>query len=268
MAASAFAVESANIVGYQEVYSGTFQLVTPNFEKIDKSALTLADFTVAGTWDPGSDKIICYTGANKDYEATFLDAGILADIGEAFPELAGLSAGWYDYDDFASLGATEGTQVLKCYNTREVAFGNSGFAIQCSAPILFKGEVKQAAQQIQSDTFKLVGNCTPVNYTLVDFLVAGTWDPGSDKIICYTGANKDYEATFLDAGILADIGEAFPELAGLSAGWYDYDDFASLGATEGTQVLKCYNTRPVNAGSGFAIQCSAAISVPNPVPAN
>ena len=131
--ASAEGVTSANTVGFLDKQSSTFQLVTPTFANVDGSTLTLGQLVPAEGWDPTSDKILCYTGSLKDYEATYLDQAIVDDIGENFDNLTGLSAGWYDYADFCDLGATE-PAVLKCYNTRPVPAG-SGFAIQCATAI-------------------------------------------------------------------------------------------------------------------------------------
>jgi hypothetical protein len=131
-------VESDNIVGFQDAQFSTFQLVTPSFTQVGGgTAFTLADLVPDTAWDPASDKITFYTGAAFDYEATYLEQAIVDDIGDNFDNLKGLSAGWYDYADFADLGNTD-PAVLKCYNTRPIPAG-TGFAVKCGVAINVPG---------------------------------------------------------------------------------------------------------------------------------
>ena len=79
--AMADGVESANVVGYQNLQSASFQLVTPNFVKMDGTSWKLSDLVPAGEgWDFNSDKILCYNGSSKAFDATYLTASDLEDI--------------------------------------------------------------------------------------------------------------------------------------------------------------------------------------------
>ena len=242
--------------------SASFKLITPIFEKIDGTAWTLADLKPVDitSWDYNSDMIHCYSGPNKAFIATYLTATqaqeIIDDSG-----LEGVTAvdGWYDFVDVGEWGETG---ELKCYNSTQIPFGGSGFAVESSVGVRFFGQVKEADQNVVSASFKLVGNCSAVDLTLADVkpVDIANWDYNSDMIHCYSGPNKAFIATYLTAAqaqeIIDDSG-----LEGVTAveGWYDFVDVGEWGETG---ELKCYNSTPLPAGAGFAVESGVGVVIP------
>ena len=127
-------VQSANVVGYQNLQSASFQLVTPNFVKMDGTSWKLSDLAPAGEgWDYGSDKILFYNGASKAFEATYLTQSDINEIAGDNEWMEGQTwaAGWYNFGDVGDWGEN-GT--MRCYNSTAIPAG-FGFAVQSSVGV-------------------------------------------------------------------------------------------------------------------------------------
>ena len=140
-AALADGVNSANTVGYMDMASASFKLITPVFEKIDGTAWTLADLKPVdiASWDFNGDVIHCYSGPNKAFMATYLTTAqaqqIADDSGNPVKadgvEIAAVD-GWYDFTDVQEWGETGS---LKCYNSTPVTAG-TGFAVESGVGVI------------------------------------------------------------------------------------------------------------------------------------
>ena len=268
-------VTSGNTVGYMDMASASFKLITPVFEKIDGTAWTLADIKPIdiASWDYNDDCIYCYSGPNRLFIATYLTAAqaqeIVSDSGTSVTiggvETAAVD-GWYDFVDVGEWGETG---ELKCYNTTQIPFGGSGFAVKSGVGVRFVGQVKVADQSLVSASFKFVGNCSAADLTLADVKPANiaSWDYNDDCIYCYSGPNRLFIATYLTAAqaqeIVSDSGTSVTmggvETAAVD-GWYDFVDVGEWGETG---ELKCYNTTSLPAGSGFAVKSGVGVIIPS-----
>ena len=268
-------VTSGNTVGYMDMASASFKLITPVFEKIDGTAWTLADLKPVdiASWDFNSDEVHCYNGPSRVFVATYLTAaqaqGIVDDSGTSVTldgNVITAVDGWYDADDVGEWGETG---ELKCYNTTQIPFGGSGFAIKSSVGVRFVGQVKEADQNLVSSSFRLVGNCSAANLTLADIkpIDIASWDFNSDELHCFNGPSRAFVATYLTAAqaqeIVNDSGTSVTLDGNVIAavdGWYDADDVGEWGETGS---LKCYNSTQLPAGAGFAVKSGVGVIIPS-----
>jgi len=136
VAAGAMAVESQNVVGYMDVISPSFKLVTPVFTQMGGgTAFTLADVKPVSieNWDFNSDMIHCYSGPNKAFVATYLTAAQAQEIiDDAGLEGVSAVAGWYNFDDVGEWGEL-GT--LRNYNNTPLNAG-TGFAVETAIGVI------------------------------------------------------------------------------------------------------------------------------------
>lgn len=117
-----------------------------------------------------------------------------------------------------------------------------------------------------SASFKLV---TPIfekidgtAWTLADLkpVDISSWDYNSDVIHCYNGASRAFIATYLTQAQAQEIISDSGVEATAADGWYDFTDVQEWGET-GT--LKCYNSTPLPAGAGFAVESGVGVVIPS-----
>ena len=226
----AFALESANVVGYNEaIFPRTgFNIWTGQFGAMNKTLaeMTLADIVPNATFEWGSDELQLLNDV----------AGTDSTYYYAAPELAAendMEAGWWLIVD------GEPTEVA---NDVLVPFGASvAFNIASSgAGVISNGEVQKGSPAVACTVtgFNWIGNATPSDdFKLGDFVPNANYEWGTDELqIMNESAGTD--STYYYAA---------PELAAendMEAGWWLIVD------GEPTEVA---NEIPLAAGQGFAL---------------
>ena len=114
MAGAALAVESKNVVGFQNFDgSANFNLTAITFEPIGSETFTLGQIKVNNVFDNNGDYISIWENGFKQYEASYLNAEDAAD--------EGVDEGWYlrkDFNDWEFSAAD-------CKNSEVLAKGKS-----------------------------------------------------------------------------------------------------------------------------------------------
>ncbi len=252
-AIGAFAIESANVVGYQakELAYGLNDFVVQTFLPMGKTVATtkLGDISVTEDWDAlNGDSIATLTpeGANSA-EYTYL----IKAYAEA---LGGDVAGWYIAEEVNDGDvSTSGCQddVMLPYAEGFLAYNNSGAKLQ------FAGEVvagdTELATTYGDNAFS--GNASPVDITLADLTVSDDWD----------ALNGDYIATLASDGsnsgeytyLIAAYAQA---LGGDVAGWYVAEE-----VNDGdVSVSGCQNDVVISAGQALLIYQNSGATITPP----
>ena len=248
MAASAFAVESANIVGYQDFTGeGSFNLTVATFLPVgtDGSTMTLGDIVGNAAFKPGTDYINLYTSTGDFImNATYSNPTDAASWG--------ITPGWYTRADY------EGDAVNNL-NSTAIPYGSGVAFVRTTsgAALKYVGELKQAENTLPAPgSFNLVGNTSPKDITLGDIVGNAAFKPGTDYINLYTSTGDFIKnATYSNPTDAASWG--------IAPGWYTRADY------EGDAVNNLNNT-PIPAGSGFAFvktTSAARLIIANPIPA-
>ena len=234
-----FALESANVVGYQNQSIGQFNITATPFLQVNGGeAWTLGDIKPNANWIEMSDIIQTFTSAGKADVAYMY-------ITEASAEAFGVAAGWYASDDF---------MAERPMNNVSVPF-TAGYVAKSGATgaaLTFSGQVKDGITEIPVGGFTLSANVTPVNLTLGDIKPNANWIEMSDIIQTFTAAGKADIAYMY-------ITKASAELFGVEAGWYASDDF---------MAERPMNNIPVDSGCGFVAKSGATgatLELPNPL---
>ena len=257
MAASAFAVESANIVGYQDIGTragAEFELLGSTFIPVGSANLgatvTLFDaIKPGGTFSWENDSIIIFANGYKQFECTYIDAATAAEYN--FDEA------WWD----TSCIEAESFPAEKCRNSYVLPYGSAvAFSKGLSGSKLkFAGEVLQANFTAPAPyEFNLVPNTSPKDIALFAVKPAGTFSWENDSIIVFENGYKRFECTYIDAATAAEYN--FDE------GWWD----TSCILEESFPVEKCRNAYSLPSGVSFAFNRASSgsrLSIPNPLPA-
>ena len=251
------ALESENIVGYNDKDVENFTFIGPSFTKVGGSeAFTFADIVVncdetgegdGSGWVPLFDSIVML-----DANGTYVRKLVYAPqyIAEAFT----CTKGWYDADDASEEIFTT------CWNSTSLTFG---YGVQVSASsgvgakATFKGEVKAAPTVTDVENFMSIANCSPKTITLADIVVncdetgegdGSGWVPLFDSIIML-----DVNGTYVRKLVYAPqyIAEAFT----CTKGWYDADD-----ASEEIFTTCWNNLVSYAAGEGFQVSASSGVN--------
>ena len=256
VAASAFAVESANIVGYQELTTRTgasFELLGSTFIPVGSANLgatgTLLDaIKPGGTFTFGDDSIVVFENGYTQFEATYFGAAIAAEVG--------IDEGWWDI----SCLEDEQFPASRCYNAYVLPYGSAvAFKRGLSGSKLkVAGEVLQANFTAPAPyAFNLVPNTSPKDITLFDLKAAGTFTFGDDSIVVFEDGYTQFECTYFGAAIATEVG--------IDEGWWDIaclDD-------EQFPASRCYNAYVLPAGVSIAFKkglSGSRLSIPNPIP--
>ena len=252
-AISTFAIESANVVGYQakELAYGLNDFVVQTFLPMGKTVATtkLGDISVTEDWD----------ALNGDYIATLTPEGANSAeytyLIKAYAEaLGGDVAGWYIAEEVNDGDvSTSGCQndVVLPYAQGFLAYNNSGAKLQ------FAGEVvagdTELATALGMNAFS--GNASPVDITLADLTVSDDWD----------ALNGDYIATLTPEGANSAeytyLIKAYAEaLGGDVAGWYIAEE-----VNDGdVSVSGCQNDVVISAGQALLIYQNSGATVTLP----
>ncbi len=246
MAASAFAVESANIVGYQDFTgTGSFNFTVATFLPVgtDGSTMTLGNIVGNDNFKAGSDYINLFTSSGD----------FITDATYSNPTDAarwGIDPGWYSIDDYND-------EAENNLNNTSIPYG-MGIAfcpVSSGAGLKYVGEVKQAANTLPAPgTFNLVGNTSPVDITLGDITGNDSFKAGSDYINLFTNTGD----------FITDATYSNPTDAarwGIDPGWYSIDDYND-------EAENNLNNTSIPAGAGFAfcpVTSGARLIVTNPM---
>ena len=235
-------VTSANVVGYVNdgVPRNVARIVCSQFQKIGVEAadMTLGDLVPGGKWRMGrTDKIKVFKASGAvDFQAVYVDAAtataLAGDLGRT-PDV-----GWYKDTD---------TSYTTCINSSLVPYGTGVLAAsgQKDAYITSSGEVVESETgkirfNIARNVATIIGNCTPVELTLGNFVPAGGWRMGrTDKIKAFKASGAvDFQAVYIDAAtaeaLSGDLGRT------PAVGWYKDTDTSYTTCINSTQVLPGY----------------------------
>ena len=252
----AMALESANVVGYQnaKITAGEWNLQGATFENVDSSkALTLGDIGANDSFEFGSDTLQTLTGTGgTKAQYTYCS--------EAIAEEFGLVAGWYDYTEVSNW---DGETTLTLCNNVELPFGSMAIiqAGSSDAALIYAGAVKaeDAVLSIDAGVWNMRANCMPVDYTLGDLTANEFFEFGSDTLQTLTGTGgTKAQYTYCSAAIAEEFG--------LEPGWYDYTEVSNW---DGETALTLCNSVDIPAGYGFILQAGsdeATVIVPTPLP--
>ena len=289
-AVGAFAVESQNVVGYQNKTlqtskfvwcCGTFQTVGVDQDKMKLGDVTLAnedgvsvgDVTLSIIGGAGSNLKLTSaetTGfVGKSASFVYLPQTQI-DEAKADPdyegELDGVVAGWYHETD---------DEFKECFNDYALPFG-AGYAVKQSAPgytVVYAGEVVVDANMpsitLETSKFVWTGNASPKDMTLGDFSVSnGDGVSVGDvtlSIISGTGSNlkltsaettgfvgKSASFVYLPQEQIDEV-KADPDYEG------ELDGVVAGWYHETDDEFKeCFNNYPITAGLAFAVKQTAS----------
>ena len=243
------AVESANIVGYQDFGGfGNFNLTAITFEPIEGESFTLKDISVNEKFDNNGDYISVFEGGTKVFEVSYLNEGD-GDYGEP--------AGWYIRSHFLDDWEFPAKDCKDDYvlgKGKGIVFNRNSNG----AAIRYKGQVQSKDFTFGGfGNFNITANNTPVDIKLGDILPNEKFDNNGDYISVFEGGTKVFEVSYLNEGD-GDYGEP--------AGWYLRSHF--LDDWE-FPAKDCKDDYVLPAGKGFVFNRNsngAAIILPNPMP--
>ena len=218
--------------------------------------MTLGDLVPAGNWHMIDDFIKVFAdNATVSYQAFYIDADTAADLEEDFGKV---TVGWYDVND---------EELSSCINANPLPMGTTIMAMAADdgAYVTTAGEVVESESgkikfswgKGEGGTFKMVGNCTPIDLNLEDFVPGGNWHMIDDFIKVFAdNATVSFQAFYIDAETAADLEEDYGKV---SVGWYDMTDEELANCLTGDSV-------PMAAGDGFmamAADDGAYIEIPS-----
>ena len=257
------ALESANVVGYQEKTPTNFKFIGPNFINCnDTEDITLGDLKIncneedpeAETgWAANGDAINILNAAGNNVHTLVYIPQWLADAYTEELEYT-VAKGWYDENDV-------GEDMHTNYNSTPVDFGMSiqvNVSAGVDAAVTFSGQVKKTPTITDVVNFMSLANCSPKDITLADVKVncneedpeAETgWAANGDAINILNAAGNNVHTLVYIPQWLADAYTEELEYT-VAKGWYDENDV-------GEDMHTNYNSTPVYAGEGFQVNVSA-----------
>ena len=194
-AVGAFAVESANIVGYQQKDTVTgFNFVIPSFKAVNGGSVHIQDIKIANAtdWadniqvlDEGGATVSAYVYATKEQSGYAADGWLSEDLGS-----------------LADVTFAPGQSIL--IDTAD------------SAVLTFAGQVSTEDTVVETvPGFNFVGNNTPVAVNIQDFTIVGAtdWtdniqilDEGGATVVAYVYATKEQSGYAADGWLSEDLG--------------------------------------------------------------
>ena len=259
-------------VGYSNktLEYGKAKVICNQFQTIGGTAeedMLLGDLVPNGDWQASDSlKIIAETSAVK-YNCRYVSAATLATLEELIAEeevdpadyavVTANGVGWYT-SDFQTFVNSE-KLPLGCSYLVYSSKSGAGFTY---AGQVIESEDHKITYQFAAGKARMIGNCTPVDLKLSDFVPGGSWS-GSDslKIIAETSAVK-YNCRYVSAATLATLEELIAEeevdpadyavVTANGVGWYT-SDFQTF-----------VNNETIPAGEGMLVYTSngATISLP------
>ena len=230
----AFALESANVVGYSATdYTTTgFKAYVGQFGGTDKqdAEMTLGDIKPNAVFEWGSDELQLLTTQGATDSVYYYAAPELAAENE-------MEAGWW-LVDFG--------EPVEVANDVIVPFGSSVVLNigTIGAGMVSSGEVKKGSPAIAvtQTGFNCLGNATPADCTLGDIVPNENLMWGDDEL----------QTLAADGSTQAVYYYAAPELAAeneMEAGWW-LVDFG--------EPVEVANSLPIAAGEGFLLNCASS----------
>ena len=266
------AIESANVVGYQNngLTDGDFNWVCHSFKSIDGRLWTLADLIPSDDFSYSSLQFLTGTGATKKFtlangdqvEGLFeywredeIDAGDL-------PDGASAATGWYLWGEDGKLYLMSNTQIpeggcfaIDAQDGDEATLGGAG-----------QVDAEDTDLPLTNGDLNWYGNCTPSPITLADLIVSDDFSASSLQFVNGGGATKKFTLPNGDEveGLFEywrqdeiDDGD-LPDGASAVTGWYLWGEDGKLYLMSNTSIP---------AGAGFAIDAqdgdSAYLTIPS-----
>ena len=221
----------------------------------DAKEAVLGDFTANREFGFGSGNVMTLTanGGRTGKVYTYLTAEEAAEYG-----IEGLTAGWYDYNYVNDEWSWETPiPAEKCGNNLPLPYGTM-FIVQAAngAAITYNGQVldQNYSFSIIEGEYNMLGNATPVDLTLGDFIANRGFGFGSGNVMTLTanGGRTDKMYTYLTEEEAEEYG-----IEGLLPGWYDYNFVNDEWSWETPiPAEKCGNSLPIPAGYGFIVQAA------------
>jgi len=249
----AFALESANVVGFQdkEITTGQWNCMTATFLPTGAAgtSMTLGDIKANDTFAFGDDTLQTLNGNGGTL-------GQYTYCNEAMAEEFGFDVGWYNYEDVSNW---DGESALVSCNNVSLPWGTM-VIIQSSyegAGLVYAGEVLAENKELSITTgeWNMLGNATPVDLTLGDIAANDTFAFGDDTLQTLNGNGGTLgQYTYCNEAMAAEFG--------FDVGWYNYEDVSNW---DGESQLANQNSLPIPSGYGFVLQSSyegAAIILP------
>ncbi len=252
------AIESANVVGYQNngLVNDSFNWICHTFKSIDGRLWTLADLIPSDDFSASSIQFLTGTGATKKFTLPNNDEveGLFEywredeiDDGD-LPDGASAVTGWYLWGEDGKLYLMSNTQIpeggmfaVTALDGDEATIGGAG-----------QVDPEDTDLTLVNDSFNWYGNCTPVAITLADLIPSDDFSASSLQFLTGTGATKKFTLPNNDEveGLFEywredeiDDGD-LPDGASAVTGWYLWGDDGKLYLMSNT---------PIPAGAGFAI---------------
>ncbi len=251
-------VESANIVGYQDLdlNAGKLAWICCSFTQVGGQDISfkLGEFLPNENFVSAQDTIQFATeDGNWEDQLTYLSKQFFIDaLGEEDAEA--YTPGWYDlFDEYAEY----------CLNDTDVPYakGFAASAAEKNAKIRFRGEVPKANTSVALTAGKLtwMGNASVVTLKLGDIVPNENFVSAQDTIQFATeDGNWEDQLTYLSKQFFIDaLGEEDAEA--YTPGWYDlFDEYAEY----------CLNDTDVTAGKAFCASAAddgVVIVIPSPL---
>ena len=253
MAASAFAVESANTVGYfdKALANSEYTWTCPTFTGIGGQAVsfTLGQLVPNDNFAGFEDNIqFCDAEGNWEDQLTYISAAFIEEN-----EIEGVNPGWFALDD---------EELETPLNNTVVPFakGFCAYSGYDNVAIRFAGEVPQVATSVAlaNSEYTWMGNASVANLTLGQIVPNANFAGFEDNIqFCDAAGDWEDQLTYVSAAFIEEN-----EIEGVNPGWFALDD---------EELETPLNSTPVAAGKAFCAYSGydgVAITIPSPMPAN
>ena len=258
MCGGLLAVESANVVGYQnktinDESAGGYTWVMSTLPSVGEEfdELTLASWKVTapdgGLWSEASVFVNTFDTAGQI-------SGAYVYLDDVQGSMFGVEPGWYTYDSVAIWAPESADDVVIPFGTG-VQIGSD-----CGATITYAGEVLAEAKSFDVNDesvggYTWTGNCSPVDLTLADFAITapagGLWSESSVFVNTFDTAGQI-------SGAYVYLDDVQCGMFGVEPGWYTYDSVA-IWAPESAGAVEIASGEMFQIGS----DCGAVITVPS-----
>ena len=214
-AVGASALESANVVGYNENAVSGFTMLTPSFKNITTAAYPIDNFVVSGSIDAKTSiQVLDSAGQVAGTYYWYNDGG------------PGYPAGWFDINGLVEAGISLQPGEAVLFYTNE-----SGVSVRSSGEV--PGEITHAVTG-----FALLGNGSPVTIDVDSMTVSGSIDAKTSiQVLDSAGQVTGTYYWYNDGG------------PGYPAGWFDINGLVEAGIQlgAGESVLFYTNETGVSA---------------------
>ena len=246
-------MESANVVGYanKSLDKGKFKVICTQFQNVgvDAADMTLGDFIPGGTWAASDSMKIFADNATVEMTVRYVNQATADALNNTGKFANTITVGWY---------ATTDTTYSNNLNTKLMPLGTSVMAVssKTSSYITFAGQVVQTEDDkitfaLTKGKFTMIGNCTPTDLTLGDFIPGGTWAASDSMKIFADNATVEMTVRYVNQATADALNKTGKFTNTITVGWY---------ATTDTTYSNNLNGRSVPAGEGFMAVSSKTAS--------